>query len=50
MSKKITLELKDRTDEILEILSKKTSRTKDDLVEEALDMLFEEYKESILDT
>ncbi len=50
MSKKITLELKDKTDEILEILSKKTSRTKDDLVEEALDMLFEEYKESILDT
>lgn len=50
MSKKITLELKDKTDEILEILSKKTSRTKDDLVEESLDMLFEEYKESILDT
>ncbi|MFN8674087.1 MAG: ribbon-helix-helix domain-containing protein [Candidatus Sericytochromatia bacterium] len=50
MSKKLEVTLKDKTNEILEILSKRTSRSKDDLIEEALEMLFEEYKEAILDT
>lgn len=50
MVKKLSVELSEKTNEILELLSKKTSRTKDDLVEEALGYLFEEYKESILDT
>lgn len=50
MEKKLFVDLSEKTSEILELLSKKTARTKDDLVEEALGYLFEEYKESILDT
>lgn len=50
MSEKLSIDLSEKTNEILDLLSKKTSRSKDDLVEEALSYLFEEYKESILDT
>lgn len=50
MSKTLSVEIEDRTMEILDILSRKTSREKADLVEEALGRLFEEYKEIILDT
>jgi hypothetical protein len=35
---------------ILEILARKTNRTNDEIVQEALNLLFEEYKEVILDT
>lgn len=50
MSKTLSVELEDKTMEILEILSRRTGREKSDLVEEALSILFEEYKETILDT
>ncbi len=35
---------------VLEILARKTNRTNDDIVQEALNYIFEEYKEVILDT
>jgi hypothetical protein len=35
---------------VLEILARKTNRTNDEIVQEALNLLFEEYKEVILDT
>jgi len=50
MSKTLTVELENKTIEILELLAKRTSREKTDLVQEALSILFEEYKEIILDT
>jgi predicted DNA-binding protein len=46
----LSVGLSSKTIEILELLSKKTSRGNSDLLEEALANLFEEYKEIILDT
>lgn len=50
MSKVLTVELEDKTMEILELLMRKTGRTKEDLSEQAFYFLFEEMKEILLDT
>ena len=50
MSKKIDFVLSEKNINLLEILMKKTNRTKDDLLEEALSNFFEEMKEIILET
>jgi len=49
-NKLLSVELPEQTITILEILCRKTNRTKDDITQEALSYLFEEYKEVILDT
>jgi len=50
MKKRLDLDIDSQIILILEILGKKTGRTKDDLTAEALTKLFEEYKEIIFDT
>ena len=50
MFKKVEFNLSEKNINLLDILSKKTNRSKNDLLEEALSNFFEEMKEIILET